>query len=221
VLAESHRAALAGQFAFYKRFADAERRRFEERVAGFVATKRFISDGEPVDERTKLFIAALACRLSMNLPEIELGRLRTINVVDELDERVLGQMAPGMLQTVTFTRDALADAFRDDDDGLNVVYHEIAHVLDAADGVCDGIPVLLDPREKTTWRDVVASTLTRLRAACDLEIPTAIRAYGARKESDLFATATEAFFERPEKLRNAYPELYALLAAFYRQRPGE
>ena len=57
-------------------------------------------------------------------------------------------MSGAMLHSVSFTRAALADAFREDDDGVNVVYHELAHVLDAADGVCDGIPLLLDPHER-------------------------------------------------------------------------
>ena len=52
-----------------------------------------------------------------------------------------------------------------------------------------------------------------------MNIPTAVNAQGAESEIELFAVATEAFFERPQKLKNAHPELYALLVAFYRQTP--
>jgi Mlc titration factor MtfA (ptsG expression regulator) len=223
----SHAASILGAmevpFEFRARFSADERARFDEQVERFVRSTRFVSDEGAVDETTKISIAALACRLTVNLPEDQYGRLELVNVAEELpdedgDER-LGVMRASTIQSVSFTRAALADAFRENDDGINVVYHELAHVLDAADGICDGIPFLLDPREKDTWRRVIGEALERLRAARDLNIPTAIYVYGARKESDLFATATEAFFERPQKLRNAHPELYELLAAFYRQRP--
>ena len=210
-------------FEFPARFSADERVRFEAQVARFIASKRFVSDDGEVDATTKLSIAALACRLTVNLPEDQYGRLELVNVAealpDEDGDSRLGVMSGTVLQSVSFTRAALADAFRENDDGVNVVYHELAHVLDAADGVCDGIPRLLNPREHATWRRVIAEALDRLRAARELRIPTAIDVYGARKESDLFATATEAFFERPEKLRNAHPELYELLVSFYRQRP--
>jgi len=219
MLTDERRRALAERFAFYTRFSDAERARFEEHVAHFLATKRFVSDRGEVDEPTRLGIAALACRLTVNLTQWELARIQCVNVVDELPGTQIGEMAGVVLPSVTFTREAVADAMRENDDGLNVVYHEIAHVLDAADGECDGIPLLDDPGERATWRHVIARELERLRAARELAIPTAIRSYGARKESDLFATATEAFFERPVRLRNAHPDLYALLVAFYRQRP--
>jgi Mlc titration factor MtfA (ptsG expression regulator) len=215
------RAALAEQFVFYTHFTDDERARFERQVADFVATKRFLSDRGEVDERTKLFLAALACRLSVNLPGEQFGRIQCVNVVDDMpEEDRIGEMAGLLLPTITFTRAALEDAFHEDDDGLNVVYHELAHVLDAADGVCDGIPLVHDPRERETWRRVIARELETLRAARDLRIPTAIRTYGARKKSDLFATATEAFFERPDKLKNAHPAFYALLERFYGQNPA-
>jgi len=211
-------------FAFRARFSADERSRFDEQVSRFLRSVRFVSDTGNVDAATELAIAALACRLTVNLPEEQYGRLELVNLAESLPDEDdgdlrLGFMTTGTVHTVAFTHEALADALREDDDGVNVVYHELAHVLDAADGVCDGIPRLIDPRELPTWRRVIGEALDRLRAARELRIPTAIDVYGAKKESDLFATATEAFFERPEKLRNAHPELYELLVSFYRQRP--
>ena len=54
----------------------------------------------------------------------------------------------------------------------------------------------------------------------DPAVRRVIDPYGARNEAEFFAVATEAFFERPESLRNALPALYALLADFYRQDPA-
>lgn len=79
VITAEQRATLAERFAFYTRFSDDERRRFERQVAAFVTTKRFVSDREDVDERTKLLIAALACRLSLRAARVLL-RPASVNI---------------------------------------------------------------------------------------------------------------------------------------------
>ena len=43
--------------------------------------------------------------------------------------------------------------------------------------------------------------------------------YAAEEPAEFFAVLSEAFFETPDALRTSYPEVYGLLAAFYRQDP--
>ena len=43
--------------------------------------------------------------------------------------------------------------------------------------------------------------------------------YAARDPAEFFAVASEAFFVAPAPLAAAYPRVYALLAAYYRQDP--
>lgn len=107
-------------------------------------------------------------------------------------------------------------------DGTNVGYHEFAHVLDASDGISDGIPpLLLSPELKRTWTRVIASELATLRAAMAKGTPTLLDKYGAQSEAELFAVATELFFERPRAMKEAHPELFALLVQYYGQVPRE
>jgi hypothetical protein len=44
--------------------------------------------------------------------------------------------------------------------------------------------------------------------------------YGAVSAVEFFAVATEAFFDMPVSLQGQHPELYAVLAGFYRQDPA-
>lgn len=44
--------------------------------------------------------------------------------------------------------------------------------------------------------------------------------YAAESPGEFFAVASEAFFETPELLAPAYPEVYEQLARFYRQDPN-
>ena len=43
--------------------------------------------------------------------------------------------------------------------------------------------------------------------------------YASRHPAEFFAVASEAFFVMPQPLADAYPEVYRLLARYYRQDP--
>ena len=47
-----------------------------------------------------------------------------------------------------------------------------------------------------------------------------LRPYAGTNPAEFFAVATEVFFNRPDALRTHEPDLYAELAAFYRQDPA-
>ncbi len=49
---------------------------------------------------------------------------------------------------------------------------------------------------------------------------TTLHPYGAENRAEFFAVATEAFFEKPVTLRKSQPELYALLADFFKLDPA-
>jgi Mlc titration factor MtfA (ptsG expression regulator) len=131
---------------------------------------------------------------------------------------------------------------RDGAGAYNVVIHEFAHKIDMLNGDADGVPPFdrklhptLDARR---WNAALHDALERLEAELDLierELPPGIEpddasadpyyahlpldAYAAHSEGEFFAVSSEAFFVDPARLRDAFPEWYALLAAFFRQDP--
>jgi hypothetical protein len=127
------------------------------------------------------------------------------------------------------------------DDGFNVVIHEFAHQLDFEDGSPNGTPLLEDKTSYARWKAVMTReyealcrVADRLDAA-DVETgedwqwelrprPAAeesvLDPYGAEDPAEFFAVATEAFFEDAVRLRSTHPELYTILAQFYRQDPA-
>ena len=125
---------------------------------------------------------------------------------------------------------------------FNVVIHEFAHKLDMANGAVDGTPLFvrrLHPGlEEGAWQDVIAASLDDFAARVDVveaAIPRHIDpesaradrhyatlpldAYAATDEAEFFSVATETFFIAPTRLRDAYPTLYELFVAYYRQDP--
>jgi Mlc titration factor MtfA (ptsG expression regulator) len=110
---------------------------------------------------------------------------------------------------------ALAGAHRDET-GHNVVLHEFAHKLDMLDGRIDGTPLV--PRDiRAEWVRVCTEVYDDLVAG----VPRPpMRWYGATNPGEFFAVATEVFFEQSRELAAYEPELYGVLARFYRQDPA-
>ncbi|HEY4540972.1 MAG TPA: M90 family metallopeptidase [Noviherbaspirillum sp.] len=130
--------------------------------------------------------------------------------------------------------------------GYNVVIHEFAHKIDMADGGANGCPPFvpefhagLDGRR---WKQVFVSAYEDFARRLDIlerQLPAdfddtapehaalwdALAAdlpldpYGGTHPAEFFAVASEAFFVDPAPLCHAYPEVYALLQAYYRQDP--
>ena len=105
-------------------------------------------------------------------------------------------------------------------DGYNVVLHEFAHQLDDETGVSDGTPILLEPEMNQEWVEVCQREFTALQRDVQEGRSTLLDEYGADNEAEFFAVATEAFFEWPAHLKDYHPQLYALLARYFRQDPA-
>ncbi len=125
---------------------------------------------------------------------------------------------------------------------FNVVIHEFTHKLDMLDGQADGVPPF-DRRvhanlSANRWRQVLDDAFVRLNAELDLieaEIPPDVDpdsaqadayfaalpldAYAATDPGEFFAVSSETFFVAPQRLRDAFPDWYGLLAAFFLQDP--
>lgn len=130
--------------------------------------------------------------------------------------------------------------------GYNVVIHEFTHKLDMGDGVPNGCPPFLAAYHTdispAAWRRAFAAAYEDFRQRVD-ELDARLPAdfdddnemhaalyddlcgtlpldpYAAKHPAEFFAVASEAFFVLPQPLADAYPEVYRLLAMYYRQDP--
>lgn len=161
-------------------------------------------------------------------------------VVHEYVEPITGEAWEGGPLLVSWE-----DAQRNTTDSgaaYSVVIHEFVHKLDLLDGAADGRPPFsrelhpdLDARR---WDETLADTFERFLSELDLiesELPDGVDPdsvaadpyyahlpfdpYAAHDEAEFFAVTSEAFFVEPESLQRAFPDWYALLAAFFRQDP--
>ncbi|MCB1876948.1 MAG: zinc-dependent peptidase [Chromatiales bacterium] len=104
-------------------------------------------------------------------------------------------------------------------DGENLVIHEFAHKLDMADGVVNGMPPLHKGLSRQAWIDDFTAAYDDLCERVDRDEPTGIDPYASEAPDEFFAVVSEAFFEIPEILNLAYPQVYRHLRDFYRLDP--
>jgi hypothetical protein len=211
---------------FYRQLTDPEARaRFENDVRFFIAEQNIYGPrGEPVSDEDRLLVGASAAVLGHGLPDWEWPNLRDIVVYkkafsEEYEEGDREHII-GMVHSqgpIIFSEKHLKHGFKGARDGVNVGLHELAHVMDMADGAADGVPMGLDWMANAPWVEALAA---RLCKHCAHRHQRVLNTYAYTNEAEFFAVAVETFFERPKTLKRKDPELYALLADYFNQDPA-
>ena len=138
-------------------------------------------------------------------------------VVHEFEETLSGEALEGgpVMLSWRDVRSAGARAAQ----GYNVVIHEFVHVLDMADGLADGLPLLPTDITRQEWCAGLDAAYQAFCQMVDSGAPTDLDPYGAESPSEFFAVASEAFFVAPQVLQAEHPAVYGLLMRYFRQDP--
>lgn len=201
----------------------------------FLQTKAFSgAGGLQVTDQMQDLIAAQACLLILELDlsyfdgwqEIIIYPQPFIVRRDETDsaglvhemQQVLGGEAWGRGPVILSWSDIEPemDYYRD---GTNVILHEFAHKLDMLNGDANGMPPLHASMQRKTWTQVFSQAYEQLNQQLASHHHTSINPYAAENPAEFFAVTTEYFFEEPQRLHQAYPDVYAQMHRFYRQDP--
>jgi len=124
-------------------------------------------------------------------------------------KQIAGVVGTGRLEgKMILSRKALHHGFKNDNDGRNTAIHEFVHLIDKMDDQVDGIPqILLQHPHAIPWLKLIHEEMGNIN-----QNKSKLRAYGATNQAEFFAVASEYFFESPERLKKAHPELYTALA---------
>ena len=210
----------------------------DARLQGLAA--RFLRDksitpvgGLTLDDTQRVQLAALCC-----LPLLEFGaeglrgwsqlivypdafrvsrsHLDAAGVLHEWDDELIGEAwesGPVILSWVDIQADLLAPR-----EGFCVAVHEIAHKLDALDGVLDGTPPL--PRDwQREWTRDFQQAFDALASEVETGRETAIDSYAAEAPEEFFAVCSEYHFSDPRLLRESMPAVADHLERFYGASP--
>ncbi|SDG50181.1 zinc-dependent peptidase [Paraburkholderia phenazinium] len=242
-------ATLAGlPFLAYLEAADLARLR--QLTSLFIAQKEFSTAHElELTDAMTVAIATQACLPVLNL-DLDLYRgwvgvivypgefviRKTVEdedgVVHEVEHDASGEAWEGGPVVLSWEDAQMTDP-EDEKDAYNVVIHEFAHKIDMVSGEADGHPPLFRrwhaPLDPAAWADVFDQAYDHFCKRIDavperrwarFERESLIDPYAADHPSEFFAVCSEALFVQPHAFEAEYPELYRLLARYYRQDPA-
>lgn len=216
---------------FLARLTVAERSRLRELALCFLAEKEFHgANGFELNDEVLLSIALQACLPVLNIGLdayrgwvgvivysgdfiIPRSEMDDAGVVHEYDDVVLGEAWSNGPVLVSWQASA------PDSNHVNVVIHEFAHKLDMVNGEADGFPALPPDMSRSEWEQAFRPAYEALCQQLDAGEPVVLDPYAAEHPAEFFAVACEAFFESPERLHAAFPDVYAQLRRYFRQDP--
>lgn len=208
------------QLTYVRKMPADVRERFLEHLKVFALEKEWVGvGGLTVTDEMKVVIAGAAARLSVNLDLHVYDDLGTVvihpGVLEKRDDGAVTGMAH-RLGSIALSWAHVKQGLRAADDGHDVALHELAHVLDVADGDFDGTPELERPAEVHEWARAFSAAYLRVKRQSARHV---LRDYAGTNEAEMFAVATEVFFEKPRQLHKREPALYAALVRFYGHDP--
>lgn len=202
----------------------------------FLAEKNFEGcGGLALDEAMQVAIAGNACLLLLGNPgdyfpglgsivvypesfAAPISETDELGIVTETVEERLGES--WQEGTVVLAWENLEEIARREHDDLNVVIHEFAHQLDAGTGLTSGSRLLVTREDCRDWEDLLVTEQRSWRSTRRRGSAPALDPYALHSPEELFAVASELFFERPLRLKTAHPALYLELQAVYRIDPA-
>ena len=231
-------AILEQKVAHYPLLTTRQQAKLRDEIQVFIAEKNWEGcKGLTLTDEMKVVIAAQACLLILELDGEPLARVPSILVyptafktpkVRRLGGSEFTLVGEQSLEGEAFYRgavllnwDDIADSVENPGSGHNLVWHEFAHQLDMLDGSIDGTPPIADPDMSRRWHDVMTAEYERLIDDVRHRRPTLLNHNARQDPAEFFAYCTEIFFDCPLELRDEHPQLYQLLAEYYRQDPAE
>jgi hypothetical protein len=138
---------------------------------------------------------------------------------DELSDTILAGQAWYRGPVIVAWNEVLEEG-RDPGCGQNVVIHEFVHQIDFLDYEANGAPPIKDPALAKRWQTAMAAAYKVHKAELDRGDETFFTAHAGESETEFFADAAEAFFCSPEGLREEFPDVYAVLAEYFKLAPA-
>jgi MtfA peptidase len=224
VLAPKSQNYLNQQVSFYRRLNALDKLLFEKRILLFLETTAVVGEGVEVSDEDKLLVAASAIIPVWSFLDWHYFNLHTVILVPtafnhqhqhgQADSSILGMVGTGPLSgKMVLSRQALHHGFSNDKDKRNTAIHEFVHLIDMADGDCDGFPERLKEFAfSVPWLELMHEKIGEIEKK-----KSNINAYGATNKQEFFAVASEYFFEQGEMLKKKHPRVYQGLSDFYQQ----
>lgn len=219
---------LRQKVAFYRGLEEADKALFHQRIILFLQTTAVEAGQFDVTDEDRLLVASSAIIPVWGFPKWHYFNLKAVYLLPaafngdfqcgRTDSCITGMVGTGpMAGKMALSKPDLYAGFENAKDKHNVGIHEFVHLLDMADGECDGYPERLKAFAfSIPWFELVESKTRQI-----IKKKSNIKRYGATNRAEFFAVASEYFFERPAMMAKKHPVLFETLAEFYQQEVRE
>ena len=210
--------------AFYQALNKKDKKLFEERMRLFLETTAVEAGHVEVTDQDKLLVAASAVIPVWGFPNWHYFNVKKVFLLPasfneqfecgQADSVFTGMVGTGpMSGKLALSKPALYQGFANSFDKHNVGIHEFVHLLDMADGECDGFPERLkEYAYSIPWFELIEKKISGIE-----DKQSNIRDYGATNKAEFLAVTSEYFFERPKMMKRKHPKLYQALSELYQQ----
>ncbi len=216
---EEWKSFLLNYSPFYRGLDMAGKERFDKNIKIFLS--EFSIEGikrKELNIETKLLVAMGVATLLHGRPNweppIKDGILVYPGETFDRDYRINQGNYAGMAtrnSPLVVTQESLKQSFSGTGDGFNVIYHELAHYFDFEDGEAQGIPARnIFQGNLHQWKSIIEKEMEKARAGDSF-----LGLYAGKNQAELFAVATEVFFENPHLMIEENIDLYNILQEFY------
>jgi len=220
---------LQQKVSFYRRLTAPDKICFEQRCILFLQTTQVEgSQDVEVTDNDKLLVAASAVIPVWGFAGWHYFNIKTVVLLPSRfneqyqygmpDSHISGMVGSGVMAgKMALSKPDLYRGFDNAVDKQNVGIHEFVHLIDMADGQCDGFPERVTEFEYCApWFDFVQHKINQVEQG-----NSNINDYAATNKAEFFAVSSEYFFERPKMLKRKHPKLYDYLSQFYQQNLAE
>jgi len=219
------------------RLSQQEQHRLRKLASLFLHEKSITgASGLNVDSTMRVYIAAQACLLILNLDldyyqdwsEVIVYPDTFVIQREEYDDNGIVHETRKTLAGEAWGRGPVILSWANAKPGIrphgsasNVILHEFAHKLDMLNGAANGMPPLHSNMVREHWTEILSQAYEKLYQQLEQNHRTAIDPYAAENPAEFFAVLTEVFFEQSTLLFSLYPDVYEQLSLFYRQDPAQ
>jgi MtfA peptidase len=206
----------------YSKLSEKELKEFEWRAHDFLSTteiefRQFDNEDPAVFRRMQLLIGSIAAQMTFKLPDDCFSIYTKILIYPDYYFNNLSKQyhkgetnpAAGLM---VFSVRGITEGFALPVDGVNLLYHEMAHALYLEHKGMDYD--LFDENHFSSFEHYAKAELSKEHGEDYF-----LRPYALTNTAEFFAVATENFFERPDKFSRAMPDLYRIFRDLYQQDP--
>jgi MtfA peptidase len=217
------RTIIERELPHYRRLSETQRAKLLGDVNVFIAEKVFFGDaGFVVDDRAKVLVAASAALIAIGRdiaifdhvtrvvirPDIEIEAGQPVGGHYIAKTQLAGDEIDDHWGEVEIAWTQLEAAFGQLE-GQNTAVHELAHAFDHSDGRLDALQA---HPHYDRWRARLRDLTLSERVVGNYEM---VERIGDVDGPELFASATELFFECPRRLHRLDPSLFEALSEIY------